>query len=926
MRLLLTSTLLSCLLGGACRSEPLPAPSPGPADPPAAGLASAAARDTAWAELEAQHAATVERRLAELAPGARAALLAELAATGEDPRRLRVHFSDHGVPADLTGLHVDAEALGLPEDSPRDAVASAFVARFAPIWGVSGEAFHGALAAIHERTVRFQQRLADLPIDGAELSVALDAAGAVVAVSGAFVPFAADTALAAPTLTEAEARVRAGAHETGDERPAAARLVVHVAPGAPARPAWRIDLERADQGLSRSLLVDAQSGALVAEAPIERHALDRSIWDQRDLYGAYGCNGWDATSRAACPHCAGRPPEDCACPRAGAGETGCEANIWRYREATGCVTDGDPAGEPSCGADATQLFTDAGRAYAYWRDRFGRDSFDDRGGRLFLKAGVTGVGGLTTGTDLDGDGVRDVHWISVRGTAAGPQLDGHELGHLLQFGTYAGITDAGFHGQGVDVMEHLADTHGFHYQGIGPGPSYRCDVPSRLHYSQFASADAGQSNKFIGNCYGYLLSSEGLSTTHYGVSVPGVGRTVWEELWYTALPRLRSSVSLFDYWNLVIQIALEKYGYTAPYKAALAARNAIGGWTDFGSVASGVPPSDRTSGVSWPNMHTETGAGPCVAFRPSWSLRTVQLSCLRAGAWSAALSINDDAVDPAASEPVATYRWESGRTFVYVFFRGLDSRVHYRRIDLAATPSPTIGPARDLGAAHLTARAPAVAPVWASTSGSADQLLVVYQPAARPTELRFTTLTSDATIAPPIDLGRAFDTDVAPTLVAYPYFGRAYLFRSDRAVAATPHRLRYASFTVGTGWSGLTDLTGQFNVPADYSRGMPLDVVRSDRPLAAAVHGVTTPRLRLLYVALPTADGRRELWYATLRETTPGVLAREAYRAVPLRAITPFSSSSVGGLAPAPWGDSLYHFWGQGGTTPKLFEARVYGD
>jgi hypothetical protein len=194
-------------------------------------------------------------------------------------------------------------------------------------------------------------------------------------------------------------------------------------------------------------------------------------------------------------------------------------------------------------------------------------------------------------------------------------------------------------------------------------------------------------------------------------------------------------------------------------------------------------------------------------------------------------------------------------------------------------------------------------------------------------------------------MGAHYDTDasVPPSLVAFPYYTRIYFFRGDAAASATPRHIRYGSYTYSpthcAGWSyppgGDDDLTALFNESED----MIPDVVRTDRGVALAEYSRTpgVDRLRMAFVtynAVPRtpcvqSTGTRELWYATLRESSPGVLDNEIgnYLAVPLKAVQGFVSSSAGGLAPHPAGYPLAHFWSVSSSPSGLLRTwRTYSD
>ena len=842
---------------------------------------------------------------------------------GEDPGALQLRFSAAGTPDNIGSptLWLSAAELELaPTASPR-ALADGFVRRFAGLWEVSPAAFETAEVTTHEgklspRTVvRYAQRHQGLPVVGGQLSVLFDTenpdAPAIIEVSGAFL---ATEGLAETPSIEREAATESVQLDEG-ETTEPATLVVWSGSRSGGDPeprlAWRVPVGT-EGNLHRQVFIDALTGDELAIEQLEFFDLQRSLFDMRSLANTqYYCQNW--TGSPSCgSHC-----DDCAtdlaacalctCPAAFEPLT-CDDDVWRYEEAKPCLSDNDPAGELDCDASSQLLWDDAKQAYDFWKGAFGRDSWDDAGGWMHLIANVntTMFGGIAFVRDLDSDGEKDVVSVAIRAGAAGSQLHGHELGHMLQYGML--VEDGpSFHNQEIAAREHNADAHSFRYRGLSMGAGYNCSGPDLFHYTRFLSANTFQANKFIGNCHGWLMHQPTGTTSNYGVSVTPMTPSMYDQVWYANLKNHHStSDSLFDWWNDMIQAAADVYGFTAPYFTAVAARDAIGGWTDVRSVSTGVQPEDRYAAATIQgNANT-----PCVFYRYSGGTEQIAYSCRDGAGWTTYANFNDTSVDPAASEPTATYRYENGTTLIYVAWAGTDDRIHYRTFDPTAN---VIGPAQDMGAAHQTDSAVAIAPVL--ESGAIDRLVVVYHPLAHPTWFYWTYVGSTS---PGVDMGPAFDSDADPALVPFPYYSRLYFVRPDSMSSPSPGRLRYTSYTMAGGWESATDLTALFESDSFIAPG----AVTSDRGVALTVSGRTANRLRMTWVTPSTA----EIWYATLSESSPGVLERDDYRAVPL-APTTGAARSAGGLAPSHNGYPLFHFSGRGSATaPKLYESRMYSD
>jgi len=943
--------------------------------------------DDAWAELGTLHADAVERQLASLATDDRRDVERLFAERSDDPHLLRVRFTAAGTPRSIVvaGFQIRASDLGLAATaSPRE-LADALVTRFAAVWRVTPETFTTARVVLDEHrstaghdavAVEYRQIYSGLRVIGGVLRVIVDpAAHAVTAVDGSVLPIG--LLSTAPTVsgTDAAARVSVAATEgTG-----APRLVIwsnyRSGADASAHLAWQIPVDSSDGGRLREVYVDAADGRMLGGHEAAMYSLKRSLWDLHAQagYGSNTCQRWQTgppcssypSELAGCPaQCTAcltnvRDCALCTCRQTGtcgtADPTNCESTIYRYDETTGCVGNNDPPSEGTlpCDSEAGALWADMQTAYNYWQSSFARDSWDNLGTWMWGKVNVntTLYGGLAQARYVDDDSTYDLVSVSIRDGQVQPQRDGHELGHALQLGAETYTTSLSFHAQGVDVGEGNADVQGYRYRGLTLGApecptppclpnGYRCDGPDPVvgspyhldHYTDFRSANAGQSNKFIADCHDWLLSNDtGSPITQYGVTVSPVSQATFDQIWFRTLDLyFATDEDLFDWWNDTIQSAYDLCpGYCSSYFSARDARDALGGWTGATTLpvgTTGLRPSDRIASATIPGG----SRGPCIFYRYSGSTTAIYWSCYTPTGWTSAQLFNDTAVDPAGSEPAAAFRYEPpGKYYIYVAWRGTDSLVHYRRFDVDTF---TRGPASVFDAFHRTNSAVAVASVW--ETAAIDRLLVVYHPQANPTYFYSTFLGGGSFYQ---DLLGPMDSQYDPALAAYPYPEGIYFVRPNSVGGTAPNHLRYRSYTMAGG--------GTWNVPAaddltalhNTDSFMPTDAVRTDRGVALAEYNrslITNyphSRLRMTFTTMGDGtDGVRELWYATLREseTTPGTLERRGYRAVPLMTVTSNTSQGAGGLAPGVNGQQLFHFWGHTGVagTPKISDWLVYGD
>ena len=734
----------------------------------------------------------------------------------------------------------------------------------------------------------------------------------------------------------------------------------------PASLAWEFDVYT-DLGLERRVWIDATTGEVLGTQQIAAYQeVRRSLWDRRALtdaipecgtsvpYDAGTCTYWSceldgdptccADPSVVCPECVGVPPELCPCPHPGRegddprccgssrDDAACADNIWRYNEDTGCVADGVPPGELDCERDCTRrcdaaaAWSDLERVWDFWWRTFERDSWDGAGDWMFAAVGdiTTQYVGRTSRADTDADTRLDVCRTNFREGETGAELHGHEAGHCLLFGAVEETGNSPLRQDGW-VNEHLADVNGARYQGREMGNN--CDPPDNRHYMQCGETVGGQRNKFIGDCNSWLIhqatvdqdpDQAGYQFTHFGVPTTSTTGLAYDRSWYRALEAyLTSTADYFDWWEYQFQAAFDLYGPAmAPeWHAVIGANDAIGRWEGYRDIGAAAATDDRIAAVSVP----EAAYGPCVFVRSAGTAsRAISWSCFRHPSWTPLAPFNDPLVDPAASEPSATFRRVGGTYRAYVFWRGTDSRIWYRV--LSADTLDISGPAT-MGDLFYTSAVPAAAPLR-EASGD-DRLIIVYKGLGTQSDWFFWTWLGSPTRG--VATSWRFDSDVPPSLVSYPYPDRIYLFRADPAGSEDSRHLKYTSFPLADGtddWTDLADLTALY----DAMPGVGAGVVRTDRGVTIAEYSRSTrTRLNFVFRRPSGGLGNLELWHGALVESEPGVLAPDGFRVVPFQPIplTPLTSWSAGGLVGKWRRGPLFHITLIGG---RLSEARKYSD
>jgi len=183
------------------------------------------------------------------------------------------------------------------------------------------------------------------------------------------------------------------------------------------------------------------------------------------------------------------------------------------------------------------LWDDSGSAYSYWQTAFGRDGWNGVGGWLMLRANIvtSAFAGRAQPRYVGASAITDYPFsqVSIADGAAGVWLDGHELGHALQYGAYAFNGLGGFYNQTVDIPENHADVHAHRYQGLAVGPD-ACATYDNVHYNQYRAVPDLQTNKLVGDCHDWLLSRVGSPYSYRGTTVTPVSASAFDQVWYRA--------------------------------------------------------------------------------------------------------------------------------------------------------------------------------------------------------------------------------------------------------------------------------------------------------------------------------------------------------------------------------------------------------
>lgn len=468
------------------------------------------------------------------------------------PRVDRMVAAADGVPVFLAG------DLGLlPKGEAREAAAG-YLRAIAPVFRMGA---NSSLEPVRSRSdelgqahVRFQQYLNDLPVVGATLTVHADGlSGRVHAVTGRFV---AGEDLASEPVIEGEAAVAATlATLASDAVSVDAPDLVYVVTDDGARLTWSAEVQYTGvDGPERDLVfVDAISGELVTRHPQHHRALNRYVYN--------------SGGKQALP-----------------GQL--------------LIKEGGSSGDPTA-ADAYKF---AGVTYDFYKEKFGRDSFNASGAALHSSVhfGYKYVNAYWDGSQMvygDGDGVY------ASAFARDQDVVVHELTHAvtqyeanLVYQGQSGALNEAF----SDIMAAAADAHAAGgvraatwdlAEGIwtpgeaGDAMRYMNDPTRDGQSSDYyperftGSEDNGgvHLNSGIANLAFYLTVAGGKHPRgKTSTVVPALGMDRGAAIYYRALTHyLASTASFEDARNATAQAATELYGADAA-AAVHAAWTAVG--------------------------------------------------------------------------------------------------------------------------------------------------------------------------------------------------------------------------------------------------------------------------------------------------------------------------------------------------------------
>jgi bacillolysin len=231
-------------------------------------------------------------------------------------------------------------------------------------------------------------------------------------------------------------------------------------------------------------------------------------------------------------------------------------------------------GQVSTDQAAQSAHKNAGTAYNYFRNTFGRDSFDGNGAKIISSVHYQRdlVNAYWNGTQLvfgDGDGIK------TRPLSMGLDVVAHELTHAVT--QYS--ADLEYYGQSGALNESFSDIFSAMvdrddwllgeevFLPASTRKATRSMADPTLynqpdHMSRFVETQEDNGgvhiNSGIPNKICYLISDGG---THYGTTVSGIGRAASEKIFYRALTSYLTSQSDFsDARNAAVLSAADLFG------------------------------------------------------------------------------------------------------------------------------------------------------------------------------------------------------------------------------------------------------------------------------------------------------------------------------------------------------------------------------
>ncbi|MBN1772011.1 MAG: hypothetical protein JXB32_12150 [Deltaproteobacteria bacterium] len=827
-------------------------------------------------------------------PPAMDVALSDEAGPGALPGDIEVLYGPTGLLTWVSGpdFRVSTEDLGLaPEASPQ-VVAEAFLGRYRVLFASDDadlaleprDVRHDVAGWSH---VRWRQTVDGAPVLEAEVRVHLDPLGRVRAV---------DSMLSAGLLpgrprrlaaVEAVSRALTEASTALETEPVANQAwwdpcVDGAGSGCGAIPVWRVRFRAAD-GRDLRILVDATDGTIADLRDLSAYILNRSIWDHRNACGA------------ADEECGDDPYHPWP------GTCGACSSIWYYLEGSNCHGDGFPPGEGDCDADALAAWDNASTIHGYWWTHLARDGWDDGGGRpMWTRVHVRGWG---TGSQAYED------FIVVGQPSLGTHA--HEFAHLMWH------NDVGYEGGSMwNQYGSLKEGTGDLYGGLvtnggevscGAPPGVRCTAYGNpVHWSQYGATLALRTNGKIVNTGAWVLGqtdfdddpvAPGTQLDWNGVRTTSLGFPECEKVHHDAQRTWFQTTETFrSYRAHMIGAATARSANSGVQTTN--AMDALGLWSPMYAVGGGstqilVPAGDRFAAVRTTSGGTDA---LWLFYRKRYpTADAIYMRWWSASGWSTEYRI-DDGVNTALSEPVAVVRRWGTYQDVFVGWRGPTDHIIYR-VWWDNGGSWSLQPSVDLGGTKTTGSTPAFGALNVGTG--IDRVYIVYRGTGGGSNQLYETYVDDP--AAPRNLGTNYRSDVAPVLVGFdPADDRlrlyAFFVRPD---IATGDDLFYGVLAAGGSWSTPVDLTTLLNGLS----GVPTNVTRTRRPVAATVYGITDMRIHLFEVAREDV-GSGELWTFNLDETSPGVLNSVGTRPAPQYYT---NGESAGGAA--PYTTRLFHFF-----------------
>jgi bacillolysin/thermolysin len=426
--------------------------------------------------------------------------------------------------------------------------------------------------ALGQTHVRLQQVRDGIPVWSRVMLVHLGE-NQVLGINGDFQPDLTLSTDPAVTASEAESQALAVAYGDNPALYAPSRLMIYVGDDGQAHLTWQVKINTVLPGGNTAYFVDAVNGGLVHESPLTASDKYREVYDAQLKDNLPG----------------------------------------RFLAAEGTVPR-DPAGKAA--------YQNAGLVYDYWKNTFGRDSYDDNGGPIYLIIHSPELGNSYWNGQVLVFGDKD-DYITNKDDAYVLDIMGHEFTHAviqytadLVYETQSGALNESF----ADVFAVMIDRDDwrlFEDNSASPplpvpwlrdmqDPSLNGDYDPKKPRSGFGqptfmSEYANLPNSRDGDWGGVHVNS-GIPNHVLYLAATASSREATEQIWYRALATYLTPKSNFaDFATAIQKSAADLYGANSAeanaVKAALTESGIIKGSGGTTSQPTPVPTTSSSTAI-----------------------------------------------------------------------------------------------------------------------------------------------------------------------------------------------------------------------------------------------------------------------------------------------------------------------------------------